>query len=163
VEKKGKITREGICLFRGINKLNLDAKGRMAVPTRFRERLQSCCASQLVITADPQRCLLIYPFPDWQEVERMLMKLPSFNKPARLLQRMMVGNATEVEMDSQGRVLVPPPLRDYAGLDRQAVLIGQGNKFELWDEAGWNDQIDEYQGIDLEQLELPPGFENLSI
>ena len=91
------------------------------------------------------------------------MRLPSLNKSARLLQRMMVGNATEVEMDAQGRVLVPPPLRDYAGLDRQAVLIGQGNKFELWDEAGWNDQIDDYQGIDLGQLELPPGFENLSI
>lgn len=150
-------------MFRGINKLNLDAKGRMAVPTRFRERLQSCCASQLVITADPQRCLLIYPFPDWQEVEHMLMKLPSFNKSARLLQRMMVGNATEVEMDAQGRVLVPPPLRDYAGLDRHVVLIGQGKKFELWDEAGWNDQIDDFQGIDLEQSELPPGFENLSI
>ena len=150
-------------MFRGVNKLNLDAKGRMAIPTRFRERLQSCCASELVITVDTDRCLLIYPLPEWQEIERKLVKLPSFNKAARRLQRMLLGNATEVEMDAQGRVLVPPPLREYAGLDRQAVLIGQGNKFELWDESCWSEQLGEWQETDLEQLELPADLESLSI
>jgi len=150
-------------LFRGINNISLDAKGRMAIPTRFRESLQSCCASQLVITVDTDRCLLIYPLPEWQEIERKLVKLPSFNKAARRLQRMLMGNATEVEMDGQGRILVPAPLRNYAGLEKRAVMIGQGHKFELWDEASWSGQLDEWQETDLEQLDLPTDLETLSI
>ena len=151
-------------MFRGVNRLNLDAKGRLAVPTRFRERLRECCASELVITVDTDHCLLIYPLPEWQEIERKLMKLPSFNKAARRLQRLLVGHATEVEMDGQGRVLLPPPLRQFAGLEKHAVLIGQGNKFELWDEGRWNDQRDGWlEQADLEQLDLPADLELLSI
>ncbi len=150
-------------MFRGVNNISLDAKGRMAIPTRFRECLQSCCASQLVITVDTDRCLLIYPLPEWQEIERKLVKLPSFNKAARRLQRMLMGNATEVEMDGQGRILIPTPLRSYAGLEKRAVMIGQGHKFELWDEAGWSSQLDEWQETDLEQLDLPTDLETLSI
>ena len=135
----------------------------MAIPTRFRERLESCCASQLVITVDTDRCLLIYPLPDWQEVERKLAKLPSFKKETRLIQRIMVGNATEVEMDAQGRILVPTPLRTYAELGKRAVLIGQGHRFELWDEERWNGQLDDWQNTDLEQLGLTAGLEDLSI
>ncbi len=150
-------------LFRGVNNISLDAKGRMAIPTRFRECLESCCASQLVITVDTDRCLLIYPLPEWQEIERKLVKLPSFNKAARRLQRMLLGNATEVEMDGQGRILIPTPLRNYAGLEKRAVMIGQGHKFELWDEACWNSQLDEWQETDLEQLDLPTDLETLSI
>lgn len=150
-------------MFRGVNTLNLDAKGRMAIPTRFRERLQSCCASQLVITVDTDHCLLIYPLPEWQDIERKLVKLPSLDKAARRFQRMLIGNATEVEMDLQGRILVPQPLRSYAGLDKHAVLIGQGNKFELWDESRWNEQLDDWQDTDLEQLDLPADMKNISI
>ena len=152
-------------MFRGVNSLNLDAKGRFAIPTKYRERLKDCCASQLVITVDPNdHCLLIYPVPEWQEIERKLMKLPSFNKAARRLQRLLVGHATEVEMDAQGRVLLPPPLREFAGLQKHAVLIGQGNKFELWDEARWNEQRNEWlEEADLEQLDLPSDLETLSI
>ena len=157
-------SRGGFFLFRGVNRLNLDAKGRLAVPTRFRERLRECCASELVITVDTDHCLLIYPLPEWQEIERKLMKLPSFNKAARRLQRLLVGHATEVEMDGQGRVLLPPPLRQFAGLEKHAVLIGQGNKFELWDEGRWNDQRDGWlEQADLEQLDLPADLELLSI
>ncbi|OOZ37306.1 division/cell wall cluster transcriptional repressor MraZ [Solemya velesiana gill symbiont] len=151
-------------MFRGVNRLNLDAKGRLAIPTRFRDRLRDCCASELVITVDTDHCLLIYPLPEWQEIERKLMNLPSFNKAARRLQRLLVGHATEVEMDAQGRVLLPPPLRDFAGLNKHAVLIGQGNKFELWDEERWNGQRDEWlEEADLESLELPADLETLSI
>jgi len=150
-------------LFRGVNNISIDAKGRMAIPTRFRERLESCCASQLVITVDTDCCLLIYPFPEWQEMERKLMNLPSFNKAARNLQRMLVGNATEVEMDGQGRILVSPPLRGYAELDKRAVLIGQGHKFELWDEERWSGRLEEWQATDLEDLDLPADLESLSI
>ena len=151
-------------MFRGVNRLNLDAKGRLAVPTRFRGRLQKCCASELVVTIDRDHCLLIYPLPEWQEIERKLMKLPSFNKAARNLQRLLVGHATEVEMDGQGRVLLPPALRDFARLEKRVVLIGQGNKFELWDEERWNDQRDDWlEEVNLDDLELPADLETLSI
>jgi len=150
-------------LFRGVNNISLDAKGRMAIPTRFRESLQSGCASQLVVTVDTDRCLLIYPLPEWQEIERKLVKLPSLNKTARHLQRMLMGNATDVEMDGQGRILIPTPLRSYAGLEKKAVMIGQGHKFELWNEESWNNQLNEWQEIDLEQLELPTDLETLSL
>ncbi len=150
-------------MFRGVNNISLDAKGRMAIPTRFRESLQSGCASQLVVTVDTDRCLLIYPLPEWQEIERKLVKLPSLNKTARHLQRMLMGNATDVEMDGQGRILIPTPLRSYAGLKKKAVMIGQGHKFELWNEESWNSQLNEWQEIDLEQLELPTDLETLSL
>ena len=150
-------------MFRGVNNISLDAKGRMAIPTRFRESLQSSCASQLVVTVDTDRCLLIYPLPEWQEIERKLVKLPSLNKTARHLQRMLMGNATDVEMDGQGRILIPTTLRSYAGLEKKAVMIGQGHKFELWNEESWNNQLNEWQETDLEQLELPTDLETLSL
>ena len=152
-------------MFRGVNSLNLDAKGRFAIPTKYRGRLKDCCASQLVITVDPNdHCLLIYPVPEWQEIERKLMKLPTFNKAARRLQRLLVGHATEVDMDGQGRVLLPPPLREFAQMNKHAVLIGQGNKFELWDEERWSAQRENWlEESDLEQLDLPADLETLSI
>lgn len=151
-------------MFRGVNKINLDAKGRLAVPTRYREQLRECCDAELVITVDTDRCLLIYPVNEWHEIERKLMKLPSYNTAARRLQRLLVGHATEVDMDAQGRVLLPPPLRQFAALDKHAVLIGQGNKFELWDEQSWNQQRDSWlEEVDLEQLDLPADLETLSI
>ena len=150
-------------MFRGVNNISLDAKGRMAIPTRFRESLQSSCASQLVVTVDTDRCLLIYPLPEWQEIERKLVKLPSLNKTARHLQRMLMGNATEVEMDGQGRILIPTSLRSYAGLEKKAVMIGQGHKFELWNEESWSNQLNEWQETDLEQLDLPTDLETLSL
>lgn len=151
-------------MFRGINRLNLDAKGRMAIPTRYREQLRECCASELVVTVDTDHCLLIYPLPEWQLIELKLNKLPSYNKAARKLQRLLVGHATEIEMDGQGRMLLPPMLREFAGLEKQAVMIGQGNKFELWDENRWNEKRDGWlKEADLEQLDLPSDLETLSI
>ncbi|MCW8906821.1 MAG: division/cell wall cluster transcriptional repressor MraZ [Sedimenticola sp.] len=151
-------------MFRGVNRLNLDAKGRLAVPTRFRGRLQECCASELVVTIDRDHCLLVYPLPEWQEIERKLMKLPSFNKAARNLQRLLVGHATEVEMDGQGRVLLPPALRDFARLEKHVVLIGQGNKFELWDEERWNEHRAGWlEEVNLDDLDMPADLETLSI
>jgi MraZ protein len=99
-------------MFRGANKLTLDIKGRLAVPTRYRERLQERCGGNLVVTVDKDQCLLIYPFPDWEDLERKLMKLPSLNPQARRLQRLMVGHATELELDGSGRILLPPSLRE---------------------------------------------------
>ena len=125
-------------MFRGANQLTIDAKGRMVMPTRYRDRLQEMCAGKLVVTVDKQQFLLIYPLPDWEEIERKIMRLPSTNPEIRLLQQVMVGQATDLELDGHGRLLLPPKLREFAMLTRDAVLVGQGVRFELWDEARWN-------------------------
>jgi len=149
-------------VFRGATKVTLDAKGRMAIPTRYRERLATRCGGQLVATVDIDYCLLIYPLPDWEEIERKLMRLPSLNEDARRLQRLMVGYATEIEMDGHGRILVSRELRDFASLERQAMLIGQGNKFELWDDERWKEKRDSW--IDGgKSADLPAELETLSL
>jgi MraZ protein len=94
----------------------------------------------VVLTIDTEeRCLLLYPLLGWEEIERKLAGLPSFNPAARRIQRLLIGHATDIEMDGHGRILLPPLLREYAGLQKNAVLVGQGRKFELWDEAHWNE------------------------
>ncbi|MBT8422380.1 MAG: division/cell wall cluster transcriptional repressor MraZ [Gammaproteobacteria bacterium] len=133
-------------MFRGPAKLALDDKGRLAIPTRYREAVMARCEGRFVATIDRDPCLLLYPLPDWEDVERRLMRLPA-NKPAvRAFQRRLVGHAVEAEMDSHGRILISKELREVAGLERQAMLIGQGNKFELWDEGRWNDWMDASAG-----------------
>ena len=106
-------------------------------------------------------CLLIYPLPDWEELERKLVRLPSMNNVARNIVRIMVGYATEVDMDASGRLLLTRELRDFASLDRHAILIGQGHKFELWDEDIWNEKRDAWLAAETEG-ELPPDLESLS-
>ena len=151
-------------MFRGVNSLNLDSKGRMAMPTRYRARLSDICAGQMVITVDSsERCLLLYPLSEWEVVERKLQKLPSFNKQARRLQRLLIGHATEVELDGNGRLLLPPPLREFAGLDKHAVLIGQSNKFELWSEELWTEKRAEWLAEEEDVDGLPPEMESLSL
>ncbi|MCG8434638.1 MAG: division/cell wall cluster transcriptional repressor MraZ [Gammaproteobacteria bacterium] len=150
-------------MFRGVNNLTLDAKGRLAIPTRYRQRLQERCEGQLVVTVDRDHCLLLYPIPDWEEIERKLVRLPSFNAHARQLQRLLVGHATELEMDGHGRVLLPQPLREFAALTKRVVMIGQGNKFELWDEDTWAEQRDRWLTEDENAAELPAGMDSLSL
>ena len=148
-------------VFRGATKVTLDAKGRMAIPTRYRERLAARCEGQIVVTVDKDHCLLVYPLPDWEELERKLVRLPSMNRTARNIVRIMVGYATEVDMDASGRILVSRELREFAGLEKAAMLIGQGNKFELWDEETWNEKRDAWLSED-EEGELPPDLESIS-
>jgi len=134
------------------------------MPARYREQLQACCAAHLVVTIDTDRCLLIYPEPNWREIERKLEKLPSFNPTARKLQRLYIGHAHDVDMDSQGRVQLPPELRQFANLDKRVALIGQSNKFELWDEDTWVARRDQWLNEeDLVELESSPEFASLSI
>jgi len=149
-------------VFRGATKVTIDAKGRLAIPTRYRERIAARCDGQLVTTVDKDYCLLIYPFPDWEEIERKLMRLPSLDKKSRRLQRLMVGHATEVEVDGHGRILLSRELREFAGLERQAVLMGQGNKFELWDDKRWNDTRDGWLSDD-DDSDLSAQLESLSL
>jgi MraZ protein len=150
-------------MFRGANKLTLDVKGRMVMPTRYRERLNERCGGKLVVTVDKDQCLLIYPMPDWEEIERKLMALPTLNPQARRLQRLMVGHATDLELDSHGRLLLPPNLREFGSLTRDAMLIGQGARFELWDEARWNERRDEWLASDTDSTDLPAELESLSL
>jgi MraZ protein len=150
-------------MFRGPSKVTLDAKGRLAIPSRHRERILTRADGAMVATVDRDYCLLIYPLPEWEEIERKLVRLPSLNKDARKLQRLMLGYATELEMDNQGRILLTRELRAFAGLDRQAMLIGQGNKFELWDEERWNERRDAWlAGDDSDYKDLPAELESLS-
>jgi len=150
-------------VFRGANKVTLDAKGRMVMPTRYRERLADRSQGRLVVTIDRDHCLLLYPLPDWEEIERKLMRLPTLNVQARRLQRLMVGHATELELDGHGRLLLPPQLREFAGLTREATLIGQGTRFELWDEARWNERRDEWLKDEELPAQLSAELESLSL
>jgi MraZ protein len=152
-----------LTMFRGANKLTLDVKGRVAMPSRYRERIRERSQGRMVVTVDRDQCLLLYPTPDWEEIERKLMQLPSLQPQARRLQRLMVGHATDVELDSHGRVLLPPKHREFAGLARDAVLIGQGNRFELWEEARWKAREDEWLNGNADDDALPGELENLSL
>ena len=150
-------------MFRGVSTLNLDAKGRLAIPTKYREQLVTHCNGQMVVTVDRDHCLLLYPLPDWEEIERKLVKLPSFNAQARRLQRLLIGHATECELDGSGRILLPPPLREFASLDKAVVLIGQGHRFEVWDEATWQTRRAEWLVAPDGEGEMPDELGSLSL
>lgn len=124
-------------MFRGLNQVSLDAKGRLAIPVRYREALAEAAGGELVATVDRDRCLLLYPRPRWEEIERELAGLPSLQPETRAIQRMLLGHAAEMQMDSHGRILLPPALREYAELDHKVVMIGQGHRFEIWSETRW--------------------------
>jgi MraZ protein len=152
-------------VFRGVNGINIDVKGRMVMPTRYRDRLQQDSHGTVVLTIDTEeRCLLLYPISAWEEIESKLAILPSFNSAARRIQRLLIGHATETEIDSHGRILLPALLREYAGLTKSAMLVGQGKKFEVWDEKHWNDRrtvwLDEESG---ENTDLPEEVKSLSL
>ena len=124
-------------MFRGITATTLDVKGRITIPTKYRDEIAVACEGHLVVTADIDRCLLIYPFPEWERIESELLSLPNVKRQVRRWHRLYLGYAKSCYIDSQSRLLLPPELRDFAGLDKNIFLVGQGNKFELWDEQSW--------------------------
>jgi MraZ protein len=131
-------------VLRGITSVNLDAKGRMALPARFRDVWEGC-AGQLVVTVDDrEKCLLLYPLPEWEVVQRKLETLSNVRRGRRRLQRLLVGHATDLEVDGSGRILLPPMLREHAQLKKKVVLLGQSNKFEIWAEELWQTRVEEY-------------------
>lgn len=148
-------------MFRGVTSLTIDSKSRLAMPARYREVLQFRAGGKLVVTADSASCLLIYPAPDWEPIQARLMSLSSFNPRTRDLQRLLVGNASDVELDGAGRILLPAPLRKFAGLDKDVALVGQGVRFELWDETKWATRMD--QSIALNEDGIPPELEGFSL
>jgi MraZ protein len=112
--------------------LTLDAKGRITVPARYRDALMSAVEGQMVIAKNPARCLNLYPKPVWDAFEADLLRLPMKDDGWR---RLYIGSATDVEIDAGSRVLVPPELRHWAGLERDVVFMGVGDRFELWDKS----------------------------
>lgn len=139
----------GAFMLRGAHALALDSKGRLAVPTKYRDWLREECDGQLVCTIDISNpCLLLYPLNEWEEIEKKLKSLSSMNPAERRLQRLLLGYASECELDSSGRLLISTPLRQHAGLDKQIMLIGQLNKFEIWSESRWLEQVNQ----DIEAL-----------
>ncbi|RAP38587.1 cell division/cell wall cluster transcriptional repressor MraZ [Legionella quinlivanii] len=144
-------------MFRGITSLTIDAKGRIAVPTRYREALDNAGNASLVITIDTEEtCLLLYPAAQWQVIEDKLQSLPSFNAAARRIQRLLIGHATDVDVDNNGRLLLPPLLREYAGLEKHAVMIGQGNKFEIWNDKTWEEKRESWLAEEASQHDVLP-------
>lgn len=130
-------------MFRGATLLNLDAKGRLVMPTRYRDALLEICNGHLVLTIDlHERCLQLYPEARWREIESKINELPSFDKSARRAQRLLIGHANELEMDAAGRLSIPSVLRSFAFLDKKIMLVGQGYRFEVWSEERWNQQVD---------------------
>jgi len=125
-------------MFRGVQHINMDAKGRLAMPARQREPLLTRCDGQVVVTIDTQSaCLVVYPLPEWERIEKEVQALPSLKPAVKRFQRLLLGYATDLELDSSGRMLLPAPLREHAQLGKKLVLVGQGNKLELWSEALW--------------------------
>lgn len=152
-------------MFRGANAINLDSKGRLTIPTRYRQSLLDDCQGQLVCTIDTsQNCLLLYPLPEWEEIELKLSKLSSTSSQERRLLRLLLGYAMEAEMDKSGRILIAPTLRQHAGLDKQIMLVGQLNKFEIWDANVWQKQISEDIEIEKQgQFELTERLQDFSL
>lgn len=153
-------------MFRGINAINIDVKGRLVMPARYREQLQLDSKGLVVLTIDTdERCLLLYTLPDWEEIEQKLAALPSFNPAARRIQRLLIGHATDIEMDAQGRILIPPLLREYAGLSKRSVLVGQGKKFEIWDQAHWDECRNRWLAEEMKasETELPEEVKLISL
>ena len=149
-------------MFRGANKVTLDAKGRLSMPTKYRDDIAARCANNLVATVDQDYCLIIYPKPDYEDIERKLARLPSLHPKVRKLTRLMIGYAEEVELDGHGRIRIPVALREFASLEKQAMLIGQINRFELWDEQRWNEVRSDWPNLDDDEND-PPGLATLSL
>jgi MraZ protein len=131
-QKGGKV---GNVVFRGGPVLALDGKGRITVPARHREQLMALCEGQMIIAKNPDGCLSLYPLPVWVTFEAELLKQPVESDPWR---RLYIGSATEVEIDSGARVLIPPELRSWACLEKDVKFMGVGSNFELWDSARYD-------------------------
>lgn len=151
-------------VFRGVKAITVDSKGRFAMPTCHRDVLLEKHRSQLVVTMDTEAlCLLLYPQEAWETIEQQVNALPSFNPAARRIQRLLVGHATELELDSSGRLLLPPLLRSYAHIEKNMMLVGQGKKFELWSESHWEEERSKWLTLSSGDALLPDALKQLAL
>jgi MraZ protein len=148
-------------VFQGAAQVNLDAKGRMGVPTRSRDALTQGGTVKLVLTAHPDGCLLLYPAPAWEPIRARVMSFPSLDRQFSVWKRLLVGFAQDVELDGTGRLLVPPEMRDFAHIGREVMFVGQGTHYEIWDLEQWNQQLEALRSGGSGNL--PPGMENFSL
>ena len=149
-------------MFRGINSVNLDAKGRIALPSRYRDQLLKSCAGLLVVTIDiNHRCLLLYPKPEWELIERKIESLPSLDANSERVKHLLIGHANDLELDNSGRVLLPQELRLYAALEKHVCLIGQGKKLEIWEQEAWNRQREKWLTENAIDGDLPEMLKTL--
>ncbi|MGO9443690.1 MAG: division/cell wall cluster transcriptional repressor MraZ [Thiobacillaceae bacterium] len=148
-------------MFRGVTTVSLDGKGRLGVPARYRDALFARAEGRVVVTADPNRCLLLYPQPDWEPIEKRLMNLSSFNPRIRQLQQLLVGHAEVMDFDANGRILLTPMLREFAELEKSVVLVGQGMKFELWNDARWKTRVAD--ALSFTEGDMPPELEGFTL
>jgi MraZ protein len=150
-------------MFRGATKITIDDKGRVVVPVRYRGLLSAGGEGRVIVTVDRDECLLIYAAPEWERIEQQLHSLPSLHPQVRRLQRLMIGHAEEMLLDSHGRLALTPELREFAGLTRAAWMVGQGKRLELWDEARWNIQREEWKKSEQGVTELAAELSTLSL
>ena len=152
---------ETMLKLQGADELSLDAKGRIAIPARRREALRDASDGQLVLTAHPHRCLLLYPAPEWAPIRDKVLAASGLSMQTTVIKRLLVGNARDETMDSAGRVLIAPELRQFAELEKKVWLVGQGGHFEIWSDTGWKQQQEVFYS--LSEMPLPQGLEDLAL
>jgi MraZ protein len=154
-------------MFRGSDPINMDAKGRMAIPTRYRDLLSQLFGGDLVITIDMKStCLTLSPLPEWKSFEEKVAALPALDDLGEMLSRFVVGQAKDIQLDSSGRILIPSELRDYAEIEKKLILVGRTQRLEIWSEHNWNVEREKsqenYRGMLTDRERMSDALKNLS-
>ena len=154
-----------LIMFRGIHKVTVDSKGRFAVPTKFRDLFTKEQVLDLVLTLNPwDRALWIYPLLEWERIEGILTSLSDFDKQTRRTKQIMRGYASDCNLDPQGRILLPQEIRTLICLGKESVLLGQGNKLEIWDSTVWKEERDSWlDSVENADPLKSNGLESLSL
>ena len=141
-------------MFKGITNIRLDTKGRLTIPTKYRPIIHEQSNSKMVVTIDSEeKCLLLYPSTSWKKIQQKINDLPSFNKNARRIQRLLIGHAEDLDLDGNGRILLSKPLRSFAEMTKQVTMIGQGEKFEIWSNDIWEKRVTTWRAEETEETE----------
>ena len=147
-----KLWERMVNMFKGIHNMNLDGKGRLTIPSKYRSTIIDQVNGNMVITIDSEeKCLLLYPSTAWRKIQDKINNLPSFNKNAKRIQRLLIGHAEDLEMDASGRVLISKPLINFAEMTKKITLIGQGEKFEIWSDDVWNSRVNKWRSEETDE------------
>ena len=149
-----KLWEKMVDMFKGIHNINLDGKGRLTIPTKYRNTITDQSNGSMVVTMDTEeKSLLLYPSTIWATIEKKINDLPSFSKNHRRIQRILIGHAEDLDIDSAGRILLSKPLRLAADMTKKITLIGQGQKFEIWNEDTWNTKVNNWRSEETDESE----------